>query len=117
MEFAIHWISEAKWTAPSGNDPGLQGIFLANEGRIHVRIPKDIHEQVLRETLWHEIMHGCWWFMGMAQLSVAPGKSPEEAEEDTVLRLTHCSLMVLQDNPEVTAYLSAGLYPRKVDHG
>src|SRR3546814_6398717 len=66
LEFAIHWIAEEEWTVPNGNDPDLQGIFLANQGRINVRVQNDVHEQVLRETLWHEILHGCWWFMGMA---------------------------------------------------
>lgn len=114
IEFAIHWIPESEWTVPNGNDPSLQGLFLPNAGRINMRLQSDMHEQTLRETLWHEILHGCWWFMGMASLPVAPGKDPEDAEEDVVLRITHCSLMVMQDNPDVMAYLSAALWSTKV---
>lgn len=116
MEYAIHWINESDWTVPNGNDPGLQGIFLQNQGRINIRMQPDVHEQTLRETLWHEVVHGCWWFMGLANSPVDPSRS-EEHEEDLVMRITHCSFMVMQDNPDVMAYLSAGLYPKKADRG
>jgi hypothetical protein len=114
LEFSIHFIPETEWTVPNGNDPDLQGIFLANQGRINIRVQNDVHEQVLRETLWHEILHGCWWFMGMASLPVAPGLDKESQEEDVVLRVTHCTFMVMQDNPDVMAYLSALLFSAKV---
>lgn len=118
LEFGIHWISQSEWTVPNGNDPNLQGIFLANQGRINILIQPDVHEQTLRETLWHEILHGCWWFMGMAAASpVAVSKGDDELEEDVVMRLTHCSFMVMQDNPDVMAYLSALLFSAKVRNG
>lgn len=117
LEYAIHWIPEQEWTVPHGNDPELQGIFLANQGRINIRIQPDVHEQVLRETLWHEIMHGCWWFMGMAATSpVANSKGHDDLEEDVVMRITHASFMVMQENPDVMAYLSALLFGVKA-HG
>jgi hypothetical protein len=115
IDFAIRWISDEDWTTPNGQDPSLQGIFYRTDGRINIRVQKDVHEQTLRETLWHEIMHGCWWWMGMTDLPVAPGKDADDQEEDTVLRLTHASLLVMQENPEVMAYLSAGLFKKKVE--
>jgi|ERR1700754_1851310 len=113
LEFSVHWISDAEWTTPNGQDPGLQGIFLQTAGRINIRVQSDVHEQTLRETLWHEIMHGCWWFMGLTNTPVDPTKG-EEHEEDLVMRITHCSFMVLQDNPDVMAYLSASLFSVKM---
>jgi hypothetical protein len=74
-----------------------------------MRVQEGIHDQLLRETLWHEILHACWWHMGLVNHPVAP----DNQEEEIILRITHASLQVLQDNPEVLAYLSAGLYPEK----
>lgn len=114
IDFTINWIDDAEWTTPNGHDPSLQGNFQSNEGRINIRVQKDVHEQTMRETLWHEIMHGCWWFMCLAQLPVAPGLDKEDQEEDVVFRITHATLLVMQANPDVMAYLGAQLWKVKV---
>lgn len=109
----IKWIPEAEWREPNGMDPGLQGQFDANVGRISMRVQTDVHEQMLRETLWHEILHGCWWHMGLTDHPVTD-KDGEEQEEQIVKRITHASLQVIQDNPDVMAYLGAQLWQVKV---
>lgn len=110
-ELAILWIADDQWTVPNGNDPGLQGSADMQDGCIRMRVQKDVHEQLLRETLWHEILHACWWHMGLSDHPVAQDK---DQEEEIIKRITHASLQVLQDNPDVMAYLSAALYSTKV---
>lgn len=110
-ELAIKWIPEAEWTKPEGLDPTLCGQFDADKGHILMRVGKDTHEQMLRETLWHEILHACWWHMALSDHPVEKG---EEQEEEIIKRITHASLQVVQDNPEVMAYITAQLNRTKV---
>lgn len=105
IEYAILWIPNDDWTTPNGQAPDLQGVFSAHDGTIRMRMWKDMHEQMYRETLWHEILHACWWHMALSD--------HDEQEEEIVKRITHASLQVMQDNPDVMAYLSAALYEVK----
>jgi len=62
---------------------------------------------VLRLTLWHEVLH--------AAINAAAGSPPwkhlggskEHREETVVRRLESPTLMVLRDNPDLAAYLVA----------
>jgi len=111
-ELVIKWVGE-EWG--KGYDPNLMGQFDANRGQIAMRLHDAsgnlMNEQILRETLWHEVLHGCWWHMG---LSDHPVKMDDDQEEEIIKRITHASLQVIQDNPEVMAYLSASLFSTKV---
>lgn len=110
-ELAIKWIPDDKWVKPEGIDPSACGQFDADRGHILMRVTPDTHEQMLRETLWHEILHACWWHMGLSDYPVV---KDDAQEEEIVKRITHASLHVIQENPGVMAYISAGLYRKKV---
>lgn len=111
-ELAIKWVDE-EWAKLY--NPELMGQFDANQGHILMRMNDAngnlMNEQILRETLWHEILHGCWWHMGLSEHPVALS---EEQEEEIIKRVTHASLQVIQDNPDVMAYLSSLLFATKV---
>jgi hypothetical protein len=112
-ELAILWVSGDEWIKKY--NPELMGQFDANQGyilmRLHDANGNNLSEQILRETLWHEMLHGCWWHMGLSDHPVMQG---EEQEEEIIKRITHASLQAIQDNPEVMAYLSSLLFATKV---
>lgn len=49
------------------------------------------------DTLWHEVKHAIWFFMGLEE--------KEDDEEKIVSKLTAGELMVLKDNPELCEFL------------
>lgn len=65
---------------------------------------------VLRLTLWHEVLHAvAETMMGSPDLRALPGapESKDDAEEAVIRMLEHPTLVVLRDNPELVAYLTA----------
>lgn len=111
-EYAIIWATEEEWLS-GGFDVEKQGTCDANGARLNIRITPNVHEQILRETLLHEIIHAIWWTLGLREFPIKT-KDLEASEEEMVLRLTHPLLAVIQENPDVMAYLGAQLWKVKV---
>jgi len=103
LDYHINWYSEAEWLM-SPLDNNLQGQCDSHASCIHMRQQPYVHEQILRETLWHEILHAIWWHMGLRDNPVRT-EDYEANEEEIILRLSHGIVTVQQDNPKVMAYL------------
>lgn len=103
VDYRLHWYSEAEWLmGPLDND--MQGQCDTTTACIHMRVQPDVHEQTLRETLWHEILHAIFWHMGFRD---SPVPTTGDQEEEIIVRISHAILTVQQDNPEVMAYLAS----------
>jgi len=62
---------------------------------------------VARQTLWHEVMHAlCETTMGSPDWR-GLGKEKSDREEAVVRAFESPTLLVLRDNPELVAYLTA----------
>lgn len=63
--------------------------------------------EVMRLTLWHEVMHA------LAEVAMGSpdwtklGKSKKDREESVIRHWEHPVVAVLRDNPELVAYLTA----------
>lgn len=59
-------------------------------------------EDVMRETLWHEIKHIAWTLGGLPKSLYYGGTTDEE---DVVARLSTMEITMLKDNPGLVDYL------------
>ena len=107
FNYRINWRSEEDWlSSPLNND--MQGMHDAHTGCLHIRVQESVHEQILRETLMHEILHAIWWHQGLRDFSF-PRKTDhlgDDQEERIVLAINHGLMGVLQENPKVMKWLS-----------
>lgn len=104
INYHINWYTESEWLmSPLDND--MQGQADSLAGCIHMRVQPHAHEQMLRETLWHEILHTLWWHMGLRDSPVHRDTN-EETEEEIILRISHGIITVQQENPAVMAWLA-----------
>lgn len=70
-----------------------------------IHINPDCSPDVARLTLWHEVLHClCETVMGAPDWRDL-GTDREEREESVVRSLESPTLLVLRDNPDLTAYL------------
>lgn len=101
--YQIIWMTEEKWLQTY--DSNKTGLFLGDEMSITIRCGNQgmpIHDDALRETLLHEILHACWLHANMSGHGVL---DKEEVEEWAVGCLTWPLLAVLAENPNLVAYL------------
>lgn len=104
LDYHINWYTEAEWLM-SPLDDNLQGQCDSQASCIHIRIQPAVSEQILRETLLHEILHAIWWHMGLRDNPVKHDDA-EVNEEEMILRVSHGLLTVQQDNPDLMRYLT-----------
>jgi hypothetical protein len=102
----IEFVENEEWKkrpifAEHGGDGGL---FIGAHGTIYLRYDEESHEQNLRETLLHEILHAVWF---VTELSQENAKEWEDPEERVVGRSSGLLLDVLQSNPKVFKYLTS----------
>jgi hypothetical protein len=113
-EYVVLWIDDKEWRGMDDTDNGHIGDHHGPSARIRIRLVPDCHEQTFRETLWHEIMHAVWYQTDMNGNPVSVEVVGEVDQEETIIaRSSYLFLQVLQDNPDVMAYLSAMLYSVK----
>jgi hypothetical protein len=103
VEYDLHWVDEQDWMAKY--DKGQAGFFWADKGGIYIRMHNEGDQRIedsLRETLLHEILHGCWHHTNMAHHGAV---EKEDLEEWVVGTLSYPLIDVLRDNPDVMKYL------------
>lgn len=101
-DFSISYIANEEWGKKHPNHEDDSGLMWAVDQTIAVRCQDEVHEQVIRETLLHEIMHAVWY------ISYLTYKKPNEFldfEEEIVRHSSGPMLSVLQDNPILVKYL------------
>lgn len=102
VTYTIQWLNEKDWVKQ--HDPGKMGVFSATTADIFIRVEidgDDVAENALRETLVHEILHGCWHHQNME------GYVPSEEVQEWVVGTMSMSLIqVLQGNPDVVKWVS-----------
>lgn len=115
MEYAIHWIDDKVWRGMDGVSNSNIGEHEGPKATIRIRLVPNVHEQYFRETLWHEIMHAVWFHCNLRDKPIGVDPVDEDDQEERIVSTTSFMFMhVIQENPGVMAYLSAGLYRKKV---
>ncbi len=71
-----------------------------NKMSLEIRVRTDITDTRFAECLMHEIVHACWFVVGLGD---------EEEEEAAVERLTHALLQARRDNPEVFKFIDTAI--------
>lgn len=105
LDYHINWYTEPQWLM-SPLDDNTQGQADSTASCIHMRVQPHAHEQILRETLLHEVLHAIWWHMGLRDNPVKH-EDADVNEEEMILRLSHGMLTVQQENPALMRYLLA----------
>lgn len=72
-----------------------------------IRIKPGMAPDVVRVTLWHEVLHAVMWSMLGGPQWNDLGADQDAREEFIVARLEHPTLAVLRDNPGLVRYLTA----------
>jgi len=72
-------------------------LGVSNHHNLTILIDDGVAEQVVRDTLWHEITHCLWSDAGMKDLDMN--------EEDIVGLLTPRLVSMMRVNPDVMAYM------------
>lgn len=102
-EVKIHWLSNKKWRKHESLDDHEGGCFFGGSKEIYIRLVDDQHEDLNRETLWHEIIHAVYFETNIVNTqNVIRHKHMEEA---VVGSLSGPLLAVLRDNPKILKYL------------
>lgn len=103
LTFNVDYLTEAGWKK-AGHDDDAGGHMEGYTGTISVRVQSaKQHEDCTREILLHEIMHACWYVAGFFSENL---KEFDDIEESSILRTSPILLSVLQDNPDLMAYLT-----------
>jgi len=78
-----------------------------NHVQATILLSPEVTPDVARQTLWHEVMHAlCEVTMGSPDWR-GLGKEKSDREEAVVRAFESPTLLVLRDNPELVAYLTA----------
>lgn len=100
-------IGHATWTIKRNHeliDREENGCTHHQLQEIHIR--SAMTEQKEEETLFHEILHACWDFVGLER----------DHEEDTINRLTPILLTVLKENPKLfSCTKKVNVFPKSLD--
>lgn len=104
MTFRIEYLNQDEWDAANEN-PDMVGSARHLQGSIRIRLVSNMTDSNIREVLVHEILHCIWSTSMLNQTHVHfPDK---DREEEIVAVQSPLLLFVLQNNPEVMAYLIA----------
>lgn len=87
-----------QWDPEEAEKQGLSGqcVPMNLEVKVRTDLPNVLHAEILK----HEIMHACWFCVGLGD---------QEDEESVVERLTPVLLQVRRDNPEIFKYIDAAI--------
>jgi hypothetical protein len=104
--YEIKYLDHDDW--PS-HDQDAMGVTYSNQCLINIRTEDEdtrrsgaaYHEQEIKVTLLHELMHACFHVSNLTD-TIKEAKDPEEL---TCATLSPSLLAVLRDNPEVASYL------------
>lgn len=102
--FHIAYLTEDEWSEQRWPDEAA-GVTAEHMGFIGLKLEAGISENKLRERLLHEIGHACWAVTNLTHLIDMDGGLPDDVEESIMLIQTPPLLMVLRQNPTVTAWL------------
>lgn len=101
--WTIEWLKPKDWAS---EDNGLSGVTYAMHLQIKILLSPNIHPEVLREVLFHELMHACVATSGHTYgLKHIKNK---DVEEVMIQGLSPALLAVLHNNSEVRRYLLDG---------
>lgn len=89
----------------SSREFGLYGC--TNHKGSTIFLDPDATEEVTRLTLWHEVLHAVLEVLAGSPTWTHLGKTPSKREETIIRRLESPTFMVMRDNPELLAYLTA----------
>lgn len=87
-------------------EAGQLGLTDNTEATIY--LSEGMSADVMRQTLWHEVMHALAFAVMGAPKWRALGKSDDDREESVIRRWDHPTLAVLRDNPDLVLYLTHG---------
>lgn len=104
LTYAILYISDEDWGRRNLPD-GLGGMSDHEKATLFIRVTVDRQEDTIRETLNHEILHAVWTHTGLNNQHLMSKTDPDNVEELVVNTISPSLLMVLNDNPNVLAYL------------
>ena len=96
--FTIYWDKDrminAAWEFGSGPLSGH-----TDKQKLEIIINPEIDIQIQRETLWHEIKHGCYMWVASA--------IDNPSEEQIIALTTPIELSVLRENKDVLEFLTS----------
>jgi hypothetical protein len=104
LTVGIEWLSEDEWEIRRLGDD-LRGISDHMKSFIGMRLMPATPEAMFQETLVHEILHLVWATMGLNHTHL---HFPADEREEAIITTQSAGLMfVIQNNPEVMAYLTS----------
>lgn len=103
--YDIRWIEETPWMKEFAAQADKGGFFWVDGNVICMRTQNegdDRHDDSLRETLLHEILHACWHHTNMAHHGAV---EKDDLEEWVVGTLSFPLIAVLRANPDLVRWL------------
>jgi len=97
VKVANHIIKIIEWTDKEANAQNQFGEFSGNE--LIIRINTELHQSLIIETLWHEILHAIYWSYNIKD---------DDKEERTITVFATGISQVMSDNPKVNLFLNTG---------
>ena len=93
--YSIEYDHEKMMVKCGAERKSLLGV--SNHHDLFILVDDDVAEQVIRDVLWHEIMHCIWAECGMQDLDMS--------EEDIIGLMTPRLVSMMRVNPDVMAYM------------
>ena len=103
--YKIAWIDEQTWMKDYASLNDKAGFFWVDENQVAIRTENEgcaRHEDAMRETLLHEVLHACWHHTNMAHHGTV---DKDDLEEWVVGTLSFPLIAVLRENPALVKWL------------
>lgn len=101
--YEIVWLTDPEWRE-NNLDDGEVGVTRRDTNKIYMRLMEG-NEQLMRETLLHEVLHVVW---GVSGLTYVHGSFDEDDREENIVRMQASPMLhFIQQNPDIVHYLEA----------
>ena len=100
MKYTIRWLNEDQWYAERYPDDAL-GLTERDKALVSLRADATANEESMRATLLHELLHCCTQATRLDKYIT----QVEDPEEFFIGQMSPVLMSVLNDNPNVVAYL------------
>lgn len=100
IEYNIRWLDEDEWYGER-MDPDALAMTERDKALVSMRADGTAHEDSMRATLLHELLHCCTQATRLDRYIT----QVDDAEEFFIGQMSPVLMSLLNDNPDVVAYL------------
>lgn len=104
--YEVMFLDEQEWARNHLSESDA-GLTYASSNQIYVRLLPGATEANVQQVLLHEILHAVWAETHLTHLLEGLPENPDDKEEMIVGMQAPALLFVIQQNPQLVAYLTA----------